>query len=954
MSDMTITDVNALIATGELDLNVLSTVLDDLKRHSFTELYALQKNGTGITQVRLKYSDFKDVVPDNVFAMNEYYSYKAYNIPHSFIVPEKRVVFKRSKFYNVPLNNTVINANRNIFVHNFLVFVNGYLDTSAKLICKEEISTLALNKGYMETAVANTVTADSTIDVLFIPEMTVTSTTTTKTTLQTNSYVIPSPATFSTNQRLIVMAYRTGSLRRCYRATYNATTKKITLPNAIVTPFNSADTINLDIIAIGNYVETEALATTDSYFSFTEKAMPVPKENFIGFDTRTDGSIAFHCGLNIENKYPATIKVNDVRTLPMTFDMFYWSGTENSELKYLDETSVYGTYVKVLPKYKDGSISTVLSTYNPFDYIYSILDFYNGSFKGVTDGPTLYKVDKFKGVIKSWAYALKYYTEKMRESQGGYIVPMTNVDLTSKLRKDNKTEILEPSLQKTFSEDRYVYIFKNSSTNTDLPYKFWIDGLRYYPDEVYLDGTYEYVYIPKSRISQYSTIEIEPSRNTVTSSTVTVGTDAVNLTFASDDTVVPMKSVFLTTPAGKYVDMSQYKITALINGIRTEIQPNSLMNVSNSSKLQATPRTADASNVTLTMRVNDTPIEFTRTVDYSNYMVKNLNADGAIHGVKPDKSRIRVFRNNKLLPLEDYVINFPDNITDPVDIELNLDNQFGDYIVDYIPEGYNTVAEIESISSDGIINLDGKIDKPFSTKYYDLYVNGVRVLPSQIKQLSNFSIAVSGMETLRNVYVYEKDSPTSSFKFDSASNLASDVLMNDDSFKNAVTAALKGNNFDNPSIPDVDSVYASLTQSMLGLIDIQLNKDVLYSGTEVPLDEAKAFDWLFGHTGTFLLDASKTYTESGSEDGVPSNNLFFMSPQTKYENMGIHSLLYITQLETMYTNMLSGKFLDANASDKPSIETDYPLVNLHDGNGFRLIDTKNIRRNVTGVVLLKP
>ena len=81
MSDMTITDVNALIATGELDLNVLSTVLDDLKRHSFTELYALQKNGTGITQVRLKYSDFKDVVPDNVFAMNEYYSYKAYNIP---------------------------------------------------------------------------------------------------------------------------------------------------------------------------------------------------------------------------------------------------------------------------------------------------------------------------------------------------------------------------------------------------------------------------------------------------------------------------------------------------------------------------------------------------------------------------------------------------------------------------------------------------------------------------------------------------------------------------------------------------------------------------------------------------------------------------------------------------------------------------------------------------------
>ena len=79
-----------------------------------------------------------------------------------------------------------------------------------------------------------------------------------------------------------------------------------------------------------------------------------------------------------------------------------------------------------------------------------------------------------------------------------------------------------------------------------------------------------------------------------------------------------------------------------------------------------------------------------------------------------------------------------------------------------------------------------------------------------------------------------------------------------------------------------------------------------------------------------------------------------MSPQTQYENMGIHSLLYITQLEAMYTDMLSGKFLDASAADKPSIETSYPLVNIHDGNGFRLINTKNLHRNVTGVTLLKP
>lgn len=949
------TDVNALIATGELDIDVLSTVLDDLKRHSFTELYALQKNGTGITQVRMKYSDFKDVIPDNVFAKNDYYSYKAYNIHHPFIIPEKRVLFKRSKFYNVPLSNGTINANRDIFVHNFLVFVNGYLDTSARLICKEEISTLAMNKDYMESAVAKTLTADSTIDVLFIPEMTVKTTTVTKLVLQTNGYVITSPAVYSTNQRLIVMAHTSSSLRRCYRATYNSTAKTITVPNALATPFATNDTITLDIIAIGNYVETESLAVADSYFSFTEKNMPVPKENFIGFDTRADGSVAFHCGLNTENKYPATIKVNDTRNLPMTFDMFYWNGTENSDLTYVDETSTYGKYVKVLPKYKDGSINTLVSAYNPFDYIYSLVDFYDGAFNNIDNGPTQYKVNKFTGVIKSWAYALKYYTEKMRYSQDGYIIPMNSVNLTSKLRTDNKTEITEPSFQKTFSENRYVYIFKNSSSDTPLPYKFWIDGLRYHADEVYLDGTYEYVYIPTSLITQYSSIEIEPSMNTVTSNTVNIGTGASNLTFASDDIVVPMRSVFLTTGAGKYVDMSQYTFTALINGTRTEIKPDSLMKVSNACKLQATPKTVAAGDVSLITRVNDRPVEFTHTVDYSNYMIKNLNAGGVIHGVKPDKSRIRIFRARKLIPIEDYVITFPDNINDPVDIELNLDSQFGDYIIDYIPEGYNTAGEVEKITSDGVVNFNGQLDKPFSTKYYDLYVNGVRVLPSQITTLSNFSLAVSGMETMRNVYAYEKDSPTSSFKFDAASDLLGDVLMNDDTFKAAVETARKGSNFDNPSIPDVDSVYASLTQSMLGLIDVYLNTHVIKGDENVPVDVAKGFDWLCGHTGVLMIDGNATYTDTDAGvTGLASNNIFFMSPQTDYENVGIHSILYITQLEAMYTDMLPGKFFDANASDKPTTETTYPLIYLHDGNADRLVDAKNIRRNATGVILLKP
>lgn len=947
MANMNIDEVNAGIAKGTINEKVLSRTLEELKKYAYSYLYNLQKDMINISKTRTYYGYFTDE-PDDVFSMNDFNRYKAFNVHKAFIHHNNRLKFRRSEFYDTPLTNDIINNNREkLFIYNYLVFINGYLDTSAKIRCKEEITTVCLSQKYMDADLATQFVAGATVDILFLQDSYFIDVNLLKGDMTNSNYTFTlNGTTVGTGNKVFAFVYKTGGLKRCYDVQYDVKTGKMTLPVESGQYFNDSETMNVKLLVVPNFSEHFECDTDVTHIEHKALPMPLPKINSLVFAKDDDGRLNIDCSDSLTEKYPDVFllpsnrhDVNEIYTL-------YWTNPANVELSFSTDMEYYMKLLNLLSKYKDGTVPTAVSGYNPYLYKYDSIDFYNTDYTVEKYGPLLYKANKLSLMFKSWGYALQLYYEKLHEATAGYILDLSDRDLPSKLRLDNKGEITNVVDQVTFNEPRYLFTFKNTDPNVPLPYKFWIDGIRTVADQLYLDGTYEYVYFPASIIKQNTVIEIENSACNEFSTTVNVGTGPTDLRFKSDESSCPFTSLFLVDTAGNYIDRSKYIITAEINGSRIVLDSNSTMVVSNASKMQIQPTSDDAANKTVIAECNDVPAEFNKSVTLNNYMDRNLNIDGLIHNIKPDQSRIRIFKHGLLIPPEVYKILFPSNYNDVVTIDLNFDKYINNFNVDYLPEGYNVVYKSDSINKDGIINLEGIINKPFSNKYYDVYVNGVKLLPSQIEKLSNFTIALHDLPTLRKLYIYEKQVGPEVYQFtDSTSPLLSDVLLRtDDEFKQAILKYLVDMT-DDPSIPDVDTMFDVIENFLLGLIEDYL--EFHYVDAEAPVPQAIIDKYKgFFKSSVFFIDAGVKYT---SMDSV--GHVYYLSPQLKPEIESINNPYYVNEFN-MFLNKFVDKYLDVDTTSRDLALKGYPSVKSRDKNVTFIDGNATVARFTTKSKLL--
>lgn len=939
MANLTIDDINAGIAGGTINETVLSHTLENLRNYAYSYLYNLQKDMVNICKTRTYYRHFTNV-SDNIFTNNEFKYYQAFNVNKAFIHPNMRLKFRRSKYYDTPLTNDIILANReDLFIYNYLVFVNGYLDTSSVIKCKEELTTVCMSASAMGDLGTQFVSG-ATIDILFLQDSYFIDTSLLKSALVAGNY------SFTLNGKNIdptskVFAFiwkgDTG-LKRCYDVTLS--NGVLTLPTLSGQYFNDTETMNIKLVVVPNYSEQSECDMNTAFTKHSEHNMPVPVANTLVFSKGTDGSLSIDNSAILTEKYPSVFKLADNRTVTNEIYTFYWNNTANSNLIFDTDMSYYLKLMNVLNKYLDGTIPQVVSTYSPYLFEYDLSEYSKSDYTVEKYGPLMYKANKISTMFNSWGFALQLYYEMLHADTNGYILSLADRDLPSKLRKDNLTEITNPDSQATFTEDRYVFIFKNDDADRALPYKFWIDGTRYLPDQLYLDGTYEYVYIPTTLITKTSTIEIEISSDNVFSATVNVGTGPSDLKFGSDTTSCPFTSLFLVDTDGNYIDRSKYQITAVVNGTTIVMDAASTMTVSNASAMQISPMSDDASNKTIIAVCNDTPVSFSKAITLSNCLVRNLNTDSIINEIKADSTRIRIFKHGLLIPPEKYLITFPSNYKDNIVIDLNFDRYINEFEVDYLPESYNVVYSAETINVNGIVNLEGYINKPFSSKYYDIYVNGMRILPAQIEKISNFTVALKDLKTLRNLYVYEKQTGAEVFKFTNATSpLLSDVLLRTDAdFKNAIMAYLV-DMVDDTSIADVDTMFDVVENSLLGLIEDYLETHFIDARDVVPDTIVTKYKEFF-KSNVFFLDANVKYSSLNNE-----GNTYFLSPRKSPEIENINDPYYITEFNGMLEAFAS-KYIDA-AIPRDDISKTYPSVYTYGGN-ITFLDGNATTRRFTG------
>lgn len=402
------------------------------------------------------------------------------------------------------------------------------------------------------------------------------------------------------------------------------------------------------------------------------------------------------------------------------------------------------------------------------------------------------KMEKMKSIYKKWNTAIQLYYENLCEHLNGYTIDTLKINLNYKTRANNRSEITLPNLQEDFNGTRYLFIFNNDRfRNTELPYKFWLDGRRYIPDKIYKEGGFEYLYIPYELFKNTGSIlDIEVSNSKKYSESFTFQIPETELFFEMGEEEIPVIDLFIYDNEGNYIDKNKYKFEILTDK-NLDLNPTNLsyFKIKNKYLSFVIPLDTTLIGKRCTLEFNEKPIQF--EIIGSEVTDNNLNCKGQIKNIKLNDDCIRVFKNGLILSPEKFTVEKPTNYNSIWKITPEEINPNDTYQVDFIPEGYNLVYSSEQTLTTKIISLTGYIDKPYSIRYYDIYVNGLRLIKEQITKISDFTLLLSVKETINSVYVFEKNTTANRLYLlsenDEKQFLAERIYEYDENFKNQLS-----------------------------------------------------------------------------------------------------------------------------------------------------------------------
>lgn len=924
MAALDITAVRKGILKGSINTEKLSNTLKDLRLFAYSYLYNLQKDMVNLFKLQVRYEDFSDK-QDNIFTGIYLNSYKEYNVKIPFIHYNHRLKFRRSDFYNKPITNKQAENNRDLFVYSYFVFIDGIMDRSARIKCREELTSICLRKEAMSAELQEHFVPGCKIDILFIPDVRSETFSATKLDIAVAGYKFDTSSTLKPDDHIVVLVSKGKYIPKMFDTTINEDGHVI-LPEVIGDGYEDTDILDIVAYIIPNFFESKDLPEGTEFFEPKNwMPMPIPTENILYMQKNPDGSLRLDAGITTDQKYPNVFDIHGNEGDCLAH-IFYWTNIANRDMKYETEDIRYHSIISILEGYVNGTINEHLSSFIPYLYSYDVPNFHSTGYTDKENQPMLYKANKLFEAYKLWAYASQLYHEKMCEETNSYLIYTEKLDMESKIRTNNHEELSDKTDWVEFDEECYIFTFVNKSLNRQLPYKFWIDGLRIVPEKVYLDGKYQYVYIEKSKFKEGSVIEIERS-NDITFQTLvstTPGGHSVDLSELKGK--IPFRGLYITDMNGVYVDRStiSFKVQLDKTGTWYDVPDDSTMLIDKDTVMQV----YSTEPVNIIIRATERPIQFNRTFDLTNWSDKNLNTKGLIRNIPKYDSRIRVFSKGRLLPPEDIVIGWKEDSNDAIDLQFDYPGYgvIGEFQVDYIPEGYNRIYLNPEINDKGLVDLTGIINKPFSMKYYDVYLNGYRLFPHQIKRVSNFIIQIKEVQTLRRLAIYEKDCVIDDLYVldadDEKQFLADQLYQNDEEFREKLKEHIE-TIIPDKTISDIeilDEILEFVVNSVIDYLEIHR----LFASDSIEDEFFKKFRPFF-EDDVFFINANILYNYGYKTD---PDRVYFLAPQKKTEIMGINSPSYVKQFALLMEELGMG-YINAN-TERGDIPEKYPKIRLRD------------------------
>ena len=151
------------------------------------------------------------------------------------------------------------------------------------------------------------------------------------------------------------------------------------------------------------------------------------------------------------------------------------------------------------------------------------------------------------------------------------------------------------------------------------------------------------------------------------------------------------------------------------------------------------------------------------------------------------KEFIRAYVNGRIVRDDAVGVIYDESSGQYVLYILKPIRQASTVIIQVSPVTYHRQYALEEIPEDGIIDFSGKLNKPFSPIYFDVFVNGRKLLDENIVQITPMKIMLVGLKSLKNLEIYEKDRSSTEYFGD-----AIDILNHYDDMKTLEETLLDG------------------------------------------------------------------------------------------------------------------------------------------------------------------
>lgn len=773
---------------GYVDENLLNKALRELKERSYGFQDKLQLDSVVLERFDFSIRDFnKTVVDDSVLPVRR--KYLAY-ADLEFIHPQRKLKFKRSGLMGKELSMFDVSENSNIFDKNFMFFINGKLMDCVTIIPGGDGIQLVLNIfngtdnfGVNILTFNEWITNNAKATIIFFSNSEFNPLITNRQILSDNKEFLSLQESgiideLESDETYITFITSNGM---GYSSNLVDTTNKDKLLSFFeeVDSGTSKERAFINIFGFRNLSEMKTIASGINTFQIPGYKMPVPVENILVFRETPNGR-EFATDITLSRSFPNfyTVSGNDDNS-QLSLLIFFSEQNEEGE-GYINEIE---GYYKIMGDNTEAFLNApdIIKNFKPEDMEYSIDDFISS---GISV-PLQYKLDKLSELADKNPEFIRDYFKDQFETTDGFYVDLNNIDLTQRLRNDNHTEIINPSQQVTFPEERYVITFKDLDDDNKYDYRIFIDGELYAPDIIYENGEYHHVYIPTDKLKPDSFIEVERFLIGESERSVSYNTSRTTNYIDIPSGIYTYDDLFVVRDdTGEILDTKKFQVYTILPSTELNIIDPLDPHYIQQTRVYFKLLDPSLNNVPMTIHVERYSHLDKRTIDMSD----DHHEFSSPIMTNPKNNHLRTFINGRLI--QPYYVGFDhDGIySNNTDLTTLLYSDEGDEIIlDYTPNEYDLVLDLDVMPENNIIYLHGIIDIPFDLQWYDLYVNGKRMTKRNIEKLSPYLLQIKNVESIRNVTIYSRKRPDEAVYPNPATKTIIDTLWETDmTFKDAV------------------------------------------------------------------------------------------------------------------------------------------------------------------------